>query len=83
MKRKDNNCAGILFDQGEAVTVSKLSEYSLSERLNSIITLPLNAASFIAYTGCLMETYVEFCSECGCFHSKAKTRHIYFQTPCI
>ena len=29
MKRKDNNCVGILSDQGEAVTTSDLSEYTI------------------------------------------------------
>ena len=28
-KRNDSNCAGILSDQGEAVTVSNLSEYTM------------------------------------------------------
>ena len=29
MKRKDSNCVGILSDQGEAATASKLSEYTI------------------------------------------------------
>ena len=29
MKKKDSNCIGILFDQGEAATASNLSEYTI------------------------------------------------------
>ena len=29
MKRKDSNCVGIIFDQGEAATASNLSEYTI------------------------------------------------------
>ena len=30
LKRKDSNCIGILFDQGEGATASNLSEYTIT-----------------------------------------------------